>query len=141
VSQSPRDLLFDGKAILDPLLEPLGFRFRLTESGRSSGGPFAVGSYSNDGWDLELHVRRALGIVYYRVDGAALEHRLYMQLLGVEREAAYPGFSDDPLDGFRHLRSDLERFAGGFLRRENAAQFQEFARRIEENPALLRHLP
>ena len=28
----------------------------------------------------------------------------------------YPGFSDNPLDGFRHLREDLEQFGAVFLR-------------------------
>jgi hypothetical protein len=27
----------------------------------------------------------------------------------------YPGFSDDPLDGFRHLRADLEKHGSSFL--------------------------
>ena len=35
--------------------------------------------------------------------------------LGVHGEYGYPGFSDAPLDGFRHLRSDIERHGQVFL--------------------------
>jgi hypothetical protein len=90
---------------------------------------------------VELHVRRTVGIVDYRVGASELEHRAYMQFLGVHQEAAYPGFSDDPMDAFRHLRNDLEWFAGPFLRRENAAVFREFARRSRDDPDQFRRLP
>ena len=29
--------------------------------------------------------------------------------------AAYPGFSQDPLDGFRHLSEDLKKYGADFL--------------------------
>src|SRR4051794_33153215 len=99
---------------------------------RGSGGPFAVGRYTRGAWWLELHVREAQGIVNYGIGDARLEHRPYMELLGVREQTAYPGFSDDPVDGFRHLRPDLERFAGAFLRREQPEQFQELCRRAAE---------
>ena len=35
--------------------------------------------------------------------------------LGVHGENDYPGFSAAPLDGFRHLRSDIERHGQVFL--------------------------
>jgi hypothetical protein len=137
----PQDLLLQGKEILDPLLEPMGFHFQVEQVGRGSGGAFAVGSYSNGTWSLELHVRRALGIVNYKVGQASLEHRVYMKALGVQRQAAYPGFSDDPLDGFRHLRSDLERFATAFLRRENSEEFRQMTLLLKQNPNLFKRLP
>jgi hypothetical protein len=39
-----------------------------------------------------------------------------MRALGCRKESAYPGFSADPLDGFRRLASDLERFGDEFLK-------------------------
>jgi hypothetical protein len=40
----------------------------------------------------------------------------------------YPGFSEDPLDGFRHLRYDLERYCSEFLS-GSAEAFQQVAAR------------
>jgi hypothetical protein len=48
-----------------------------------------------------------------------------MRALGVR--GAYPGFSQDALDGFRHVLSDLTAHAGGFL----AGPKAEFARCVE----------
>jgi hypothetical protein len=137
----PEEILARGREILDPLLEPLGFHFTLEEVGRGSGGPFAFGTYRSGSWVIELHVRWALGIVNYGVGATRLEHKTYMEFLGVRRQAAYPGFSADPLDGFRHLRADLEQFAGAFLRKEDAAVFEEYAHRFERQPDLFKRLP
>jgi hypothetical protein len=44
------------------------------------------------------------------------EHEPYMRAVGVQPgENAYPGFSDDSLEAFRHLRTDLHRFGHDFL--------------------------
>ena len=36
-------------------------------------------------------------------------------VLGRRGVTKYPGFSDDPLDGFRHLASDIANYAQAFL--------------------------
>lgn len=60
-------------------------------------------------------MRHALGEVRYRVDAATLLHEDFARA-GVGRgQARYPGFSDDPLDGFRDLATDLVRFGSVFL--------------------------
>jgi hypothetical protein len=135
------ELLLQGKEILDPALEPWASQFRATEAGHGSGGHLAVGVYTHGEWSIELHVRWTLGIVNYKFGEATLEHRYFMQLLCVERQAMYPGFSDDPLDAFRHLRSDLERFAEPFLRRADAEQFKAFAQSHTQDSSARRRLP
>lgn len=112
----PESLLLQGVAILDPVLNPAGFRFALGDCGVGSGGPYASGSFQRGDLILELHVRRSLGLVTYHAGPDQISHRNLMRTLGHDSEAAYPGFVDDPLAGFRNLRSDLERFGEPFLR-------------------------
>ena len=38
-----------------------------------------------------------------------------MKALGVEDRCRYPGYPDDPLDGFRYLLHDLRHFGTAFL--------------------------
>src|SRR6478735_3612053 len=99
-------MLTEGRRILDPVLVPAGFLFTMTASADGSGGHYAVGRYSARKRFLELHTRWALGIVRYGIRDQWIEHSQLMGALGVRAQAAYPGFSDDPLDGFRHLRED-----------------------------------
>jgi len=47
-------------------------------------------------------------------------------LLGTNGSNKYPGYSDDPLDGFRGLAYDLENFAGAFLK----GNYREFERYV-----------
>ena len=55
-------------------------------------------------------------------------HEAYMRsLLGTQGGNKYPGFSEDPLDGFRDLAFDLEKFSADFL----AGAGEEFARCIK----------
>jgi hypothetical protein len=60
-------------------------------------------------------VRHALGEVRYRVDAATLLHEDFARAAVGRGQARYPGFSDDPLDGFRDLATDLVRFGSVFL--------------------------
>ncbi len=53
-------------------------------------------------------------MVRYRVADLTASHEAYMQGLGVN-ERQYPGFSEDPLEGFVHLAADLT-YATDFLR-------------------------
>ena len=119
--------LVDGRRILEPVLRPAGFAFVLRPSGRGSGGYFASGAFERPGRRLEFHFRYSLGLVAYHVGAMSLDHRQYMRALGHERDAAYPGFSSDPLDGFRHLRSDLARFGAEFLEGSDA----QFCQRVD----------
>ena len=124
----PAEQLLAGIAILDPIMAPRGFRFAMTLVDRGSGGDFATGSYVRDDRQLELHFRRSLGLVTYRVQALVMAHEdlTYVQQARLGR-AQYPGFSDDPLDGFRHLRSDLERFGVSFLDGTDAQVRELFA--------------
>lgn len=112
---TPREAMLQGAALLEPVLAPHGFAFVLTSEGRGSGGDFACGEFVRGDRRLELHVRQSLGMVSYHVRDASVSHQAYMNELGRRADAAYPGFSDDPLAGFRHLGSDLQRFAHDFI--------------------------
>lgn len=82
-------------------------------TGSGSGGPLARVTWRHDRQYIETHVRGALGIVKYGCGDQAFLHQEYLRWRGVQ--GAYPGFSDDPLDGFRHLRDDLLGPAEGLL--------------------------
>lgn len=114
-----------GCKILDEVMNP--HRFFLVEglSGKSSGGNFASGEYVKDDRRLEIHFRFSLGLVTYHLGSLSLSHESYMQaLLGKNGGNQYPGFSDDPLEGFRHLSYDLSHFCEDFL----SGSGEEFAR-------------
>ena len=105
-----------GREILDEVMKPHGFTFVEGPSGHSSGGNFASGEYVKGDRRLEIHFRYSPGLVTYHMGSLSLTHDAYMRaLLGRGGGDKYPGFSDDPLDGFRHLRYDLSHFCGGFL--------------------------
>jgi hypothetical protein len=113
---SPEQTLIAGCNLLDPVIKPYGFHFVLGASGKGSGGHFASGCYVRDDRRLELHFRHSLGLVIYHLGDAAVSHQAYLQALTQGGGGnLYPGFSGDPLDGFRHLAHDLQRFAGDFL--------------------------
>ena len=138
----PRELLHRGRAVLDPVLCSRGFTFRLIKEGSGSGGHFAVGRYEKPGRSIELHVRFELGIVIYRLNGSELRHQQLMDCLGVMREdQAYPGFSEDPVEGFEHLRQDLEGPLRAFVDGEEDARFLECAEEPVVTPDPERHLP
>lgn len=112
---NPEALLHQGVAVLDPVLGPAGFAFVMGDAGIGSGGPYASGSFTRGDTRLELHFRRSLGPVIYHFGDSCIGHGDLMKVLGCGTDAAYPGYSDDPLSGFHDLRSDLERFGVGFL--------------------------
>ena len=129
---NPTQLLRDGAALLAPCLDAAGFRFVERETGVGSGGPFAVGEFQKEHRTLELHVRSALGIVVYRAAGVTILHEALMRGVAANERPSYPGFSEDPLDGFRHLRADLDRFGDSFLRGSD----QDFAEAAARGDAL-----
>jgi hypothetical protein len=113
---TPRETLLTGAQLLEPVMRAHGFRFRFIEEGRGSGGDFAVAAFVLPDRQLTLHFRQSLGMVTYDAGTEPLEHIPYMIALGVARsELQYPGFSADPLEGFRHLAHDLDEFAAEFL--------------------------
>jgi hypothetical protein len=119
-----------GVRLLTPLMEAHGFSFTPLASGPGSGGWSASGEFRREDRAglrrLELHYRHSLGLVTYHVDEGSLSHTDYMRALKANNQ--YPGFSTDPLDGFRHLLHDLEHYANDFL----SGGDDEFARCLRE---------
>ena len=120
-------ILRAGRELIDPILMPCGFSWGHGASGASSGGDFASGWYCRDDWTLELHYRSSLGLVTYRMGELCMDHAEYMSVVAQRGQSQYPGFSDDPLDGFRHLAHDLVAYCAAFLRGSDC----EFARVVE----------
>ncbi len=113
---NPREILLAGCEILNPIMLAHGFAFVEGLSGKGSGGNFASGEYVRNERRLELHFRFSLGLVSYHLSDWVVSHLSYMrELLGEAGGNRYPGFSDEPLDGFRNLAYDLENFADDFL--------------------------
>jgi hypothetical protein len=55
--------------------------------------------------------------VTYHLGEVQVSHEGHVRTVhGASGGNAYPGFSDDPLDGFLRLRHDLERYGGALLR-------------------------
>ncbi len=132
--------LRDGAEILAGVLQPHGFRFLFRDSGRSSGGDYANGSFVRDNRMLDVSVRHSLGLVSYYVSGHQLDHESYMKQLGVFGTNSYPSFSPDILEQFRCLASDLLRYCQDFVS-GSAAQFVELARDLKDNPSKYKGLP
>jgi hypothetical protein len=118
-----------GSEIVAPVLLKNGFTFSVLAAGASSGGRFASGEFRRGTRRLELHFRHSLGMVRYHFGEASMSHQEYMRLLlGKSFASHYPGFSDEPLDAFRHLLLDLQQYASGFL----GGSDQELLRCIED---------
>lgn len=131
-SMDVAQILQAGCEILDSALLPHGFVRSPPESGPSHGGPFACTWYVRGNRRLEVHFRWSLGLVSYHLGAASLPHERYMLAkLGRGGGNQYPGFSTDPLDGFRHLRHDLEHHCSEFLSGSDEA----FLRVIESAPS------
>lgn len=124
----PTEFLERGHEILGPIMEANGFVFERGRAGTGSGGMFARGAYVRGEHRLDFSVRRALGEVVYSVGDTAIAHEELMRVIAGPRRAQYPGFSDDPLDGFRHLRDDLELHGNAFFRTVDD-DFHAFAER------------
>jgi hypothetical protein len=130
--------LLSGSEILKPVLSEHGFSFEFLTSGRGSGGEFATGTFRRENRRLELHFRYSLGLVRYHLNDQSIPHSAYMwSVIGEPNLSHYPGFSDDPLDGFRSLRSDLEEYGSDFLSGTEA----EFLRHFDGSAELQRKQP
>ena len=125
--------LAEGCALLAPVFEPQGFAYEVGEATQDESQETARGAFSRpDGRRLELTVvrvlksddgekvanaRSVLREVVYRLGPLVLAHEAYMAVvLGEEGSNQYPTFGGQPLDGFRHLRHDIECYATVFLR-------------------------
>jgi hypothetical protein len=96
----------EGNVLLGAVLEPAGFTPGAIESGHGSGGDFATTCWTRGAQAIAISFRASLGMVEYRWGDESYDHSHLVGALGVT--ASYPGFSADPLDGFRHLAADLE---------------------------------
>lgn len=63
-----------------------------------------------------------------------------MKFLGMHRDAKYPGFSDDPIDAFLALSSDMRKFCKNFVDGDGR-EVQLFARELAQNPNRFDGLP
>jgi hypothetical protein len=112
----PLEAFEKGLVLLQPVLGRAGFVFVGAAARKGSGGAFASGDFVRGDRRLELHFRYSLGLVTYHVREHMLSHEAYMRALGVPpTDNQYPGYSNDPLDGFRHLAADLTQFGTEFL--------------------------
>ena len=135
--ETPTALLERGVAELTGVLVPAGFEFIQSDEGTDNAGPFAAGEFLRGDRRLELHVRTSLGQVRYHFGEESLSHedlvRGVRALEGISEEGQYPGFSSDPMAGFRHLRHDLERFGAIFLR-GGAKAFRALKKWVNKHP-------
>ena len=129
-----------GAKILEGVMHFHEFVFAPISIGVGSGGAYAAGEFRRGDRFLELHFRRSLGLVTYHVGSLSLSHEDYMwSVVGQRYRTHYPGFSSDPLDGFRRLVIDLKEHCGGFLvgsdsifaeHVERAGRLKEVAKRL-----------
>jgi hypothetical protein len=135
---SPDETLRAGASELGAALTPHGFHFVETGLGFGSGGHFASGEFRREDRRLELHLRHSLGLVAYHLRAETLTHADFVRAVraseGIRDRPRYPGFSEDPLDGFRHLRADLDRFGRTFTR-GSAAEFAALVAWVRQHPA------
>lgn len=116
VRLDPSDLLGEGCSLLDPILTPAGFTFEVGKGGVGSGGRFASGEWVRGSRRLELHFRHSLGLVTYHFGPRSISHDDLMWSVTSGRGGnQYPGFSEDPLQGFRDLAVDLARYGQEFV--------------------------
>ena len=115
--------------VLDDLMRSHGFDYIPTAVGVGSGGSFATGEFRRGSRTIELHYRDSLGLVTYRVGDLLLSREDYMwSILGERWRSQYPGFSKEPLDGFRRLRADWENHCFEFFGGSDA----DFASRAQQ---------
>jgi hypothetical protein len=130
-------LLERGVAELTAVLGPAGFEFIQTDDGADSSTPFASGEFLRGDRRLELQVRSSLTLVRYHFGDEAMSHedlvRGVRALEAITAEGQYPGFSSDPMAGFRHVRHDLERFGAIFLR-GGAKAFRALKKWVNQHP-------
>jgi hypothetical protein len=137
MTMNARELLDRGVVELAEVLGPAGFTYLAGDDGDYSDGAPASGEFQRGDRRLELHVRRSLSLVRYHFGEQSLSHedlvRAVRALDRITEEAQYPGFSDDPAAGFRHLRADLQRFGDVFLT-GGAKAFRALKKWVDKHP-------
>jgi hypothetical protein len=106
--------------VVGVVIEPHGFVWSLGKTHEGHPGTAARSAFVKGDKRLELGFRWNLGPVTYRVGTASVSHEALMRYSGHHANAAYPGFSSDPMDAFRNLASDLKKFGEDFLFGEGA---------------------
>ena len=134
---TPTEILARGLPELAAVLEPAGFIFIDAGDQSGSGGPPAGGDFLSRDRRLEIQVRSSLSVVRYHFGDYAISHEDFVRgVRGTDRidgPGEYPGFSDDPVASFRHLRADLERFGAVFLT-GGAKAFRALKKWLDKNP-------
>ena len=140
MSADPENTLEAGRHLLSPIMKANGFVWQCGSGGAGSGGNFARGEFLRNDRRLKLHFRYSLGLVAYHIGRTSLTHSDYMRIvLGDSRGNKYPGFSQDPLDGFRQLAHDLTEYCSVFLS-GTSQEFVSIAKRALAEPGK-RRLP
>jgi hypothetical protein len=140
------EIFTTGVKILVPVLDAHSFHFEGESTRREPslvglGPEVAFGEFVRGDRRLLVEFVYSLGPVKYYVGDLWIEHAPYMRALGVETgENAYPGFSDDPFDAFRHLRTDLERFGSDFLAGDASILIRAASEEADRRPELRRRL-
>jgi hypothetical protein len=134
--------LIEGTQRLDPVLNPLGFVFEISESGASSAGPFAAGFYKNGDKKIGLIYRSiaGLGAVIYEYRQLGVSHSNLMYYLGkrevsklkydASRFLSYPKGGGNVFDA---LVYDIRNFGIEFLT-YNDDQFSSTLKEIAKTP-------
>lgn len=130
---NPKEELLNGVKVLEPILQPCGFKFVLETQGLSSGGYSAGGAFVAGDKRLELHFRYSLGWVSYQIGAHKVNHADYITAQG--GKGRYPGFSKKPIDAFRNMADDLRKYGALFLKNETT-QFEELAKELKANPPI-----
>jgi hypothetical protein len=132
------NMLQRGAELLASLLVPAGFTFEVLGSGKGSGGTFAFGQFHRGERRMEFHFRYTLGMVSYHLGSRSMSHEDYIHaVLGKRHASKYPGFSNQSMDGFRDLLSDLKEHGSDFLAGTDECLLQ----RIEQANLLARTRP
>ena len=130
---NPKEELLNGVKVLEPILQPYGFKFVLEVEGPSSGGNSAGGAFVAGNKRLELHFRYSLGWVSYQIGAHKINHVDYITAQG--GKGRYPGFSKKPIDAFRNLADDLRKYGALFFNKETAP-FEDLAKELKANPPI-----
>ena len=109
------EMMKEGARYLMSVLQPLGFVFRIVQTGASSGGTFCQAEFSCKRRKIELHFRWGLGMVLYHIGDISVSHKAYIEALGAGSASRYPGFYNDKMEAFRSLAHDFALIRSDFI--------------------------
>jgi hypothetical protein len=122
------ETLREGVQILDAVMGPARYRFEVVHD-----GAYVCCRYRRADRTLELHFSHSLRLVSQRIGDLVVMHDDFMRALVGAGGGGYPSSSDDPLDAFRALRTDLRTHCGDFLT-GNANRWRAVAERALLDP-------